>query len=52
MVKKTTEKRRFIVHTGGMDIIVTGTQFNVVNRDGERNVLLKEGSVPNVVLRS
>jgi len=44
-VKKTSAKNRFIVHADGMDIIVTGTQFNVVNRDGESNVLLKEGSV-------
>lgn len=44
-VKKTTQKARFIVHAKDMDIIVTGTQFNVVNRDGESNVLLKEGSV-------
>lgn len=44
-VKKTSTKNRFIVHAEGMDIIVTGTQFNVVNRDGESNVLLKEGSV-------
>jgi transmembrane sensor len=44
-VKKTSTKNRFIVHADGMDIIVTGTQFNVVNRSGESNVLLKEGSV-------
>ncbi|RYZ26433.1 MAG: hypothetical protein EOO10_15555 [Chitinophagaceae bacterium] len=44
-VKKTSAKDRFIVHTNGADIIVTGTQFNVVNREGESNVLLKEGSV-------
>lgn len=44
-VKKTTAKNRFIVHAEGMDIIVTGTQFNVVNREGESNVLLTEGSV-------
>ncbi|RYF86768.1 MAG: DUF4974 domain-containing protein [Chitinophagaceae bacterium] len=44
-VKKTSTKNRFIVHAQQMDIIVTGTQFNVVNRDGESNVLLKEGSV-------
>ena len=44
-VKKTSAKNRFIVHSNGMDIIVTGTQFNVVNRQGESNVLLKEGSV-------
>ena len=44
-VKKTSTKNRFIVHSNGVDIIVTGTQFNVVSRDGESNVLLKEGSV-------
>ncbi len=44
-VKNTTEKNRFIVHTKDVDIIVTGTQFNVVNREGENNVLLTEGSV-------
>ena len=44
-IKKTSTKNRFIVHANGMDIIVTGTQFNVVNRDGESNILLKEGSV-------
>lgn len=44
-VKKTTSKNRFIVHAEQVDIIVTGTQFNVVNREGESNVLLKEGSV-------
>lgn len=44
-VKKTTTKNRFIVHAGELDIIVTGTQFNVVSRKGENNVLLKEGSI-------
>lgn len=44
-VKKTSTKNRFIVHARQMDIIVTGTQFNVVNREGESAVLLKEGSV-------
>ena len=44
-VKKTSAKNRFIVHADNVDIIVTGTQFNVVNRQGESNVLLKEGSV-------
>lgn len=44
-VKKTTLKNRFIVHARQLDIIVTGTQFNVVNREGETAVLLKEGSV-------
>ena len=44
-VKKTPRKSRFIVHSGKFDIIVTGTAFNVVNRDNKANVLLKEGSV-------
>jgi len=44
-VKKTPEKARFIVHTGHFDVVVTGTQFNVINREGRNNVLLKEGSV-------
>ncbi len=44
-VQKTKEKTPFIVHTSGMDILVTGTRFNVVNRGAERNVLLTEGSV-------
>lgn len=44
-VQKTPQKSKFIVHTGHFDIIVTGTQFNVVNRDEKTNVLLKEGSV-------
>jgi ferric-dicitrate binding protein FerR (iron transport regulator) len=44
-VRKTPMKSRFIVHTDHFDIIVTGTQFNVVNRRGKDNVLLQEGSV-------
>lgn len=44
-VKKTTLKTRFIVHTGHFDVVVTGTQFNVINRNNKNNVLLKEGSV-------
>jgi transmembrane sensor len=44
-VKKTSAASHFIVHADQVDIIVTGTRFNVVNRDGENNVLLKEGSV-------
>jgi len=44
-VAKTPMKSRFIVHTDHFDIIVTGTRFNAVNRPGEANVLLKEGSV-------
>jgi len=45
MVQKTARKSNFIVHADALDVIVTGTQFNVVNRDGETNVLLTEGSV-------
>jgi ferric-dicitrate binding protein FerR (iron transport regulator) len=44
-VAKTPQKSRFIVHAGEMDVIVTGTQFNVMNRDGKTTVLLTEGSV-------
>ncbi|MDP4257409.1 MAG: FecR domain-containing protein [Bacteroidota bacterium] len=44
-VRKTPLKSRFIVHTDHFDVIVTGTQFNVVNRDGRDNVMLQEGSV-------
>lgn len=44
-VEKTPQKNRFVVHTGHFDIIVTGTEFNVVNRNEKMNVLLKEGSV-------
>jgi len=44
-VSRTPLKSRFIVHTDHFYIVVTGTQFNVVNRPGTENVLLKEGSV-------
>jgi ferric-dicitrate binding protein FerR (iron transport regulator) len=44
-VRKMPAKNRFIVHTDHFDIIVTGTQFNVVNRQDKNNVMLKEGSV-------
>ncbi|GGA88394.1 FecR family protein [Puia dinghuensis] len=44
-VRKTASNSRFIVHTDHFDIIVTGTRFNVVNRNGVENVLLQEGSV-------
>jgi transmembrane sensor len=44
-VKKTAQKTRFIVHTGHFDVVVTGTQFNVINRNSKNNVLLTEGSV-------
>jgi transmembrane sensor len=44
-VKRTALKTRFIVHTEHFDVVVTGTQFNVINRNNKNNVLLKEGSV-------
>ncbi len=44
-VHKTPLKSRFIVHTDHFDIQVLGTQFNVINRPAQDNVLLSEGSV-------
>ena len=44
-VHKTVSKDKFIVHTNNIDIIVTGTQFNVYSRDNKTRVYLKEGSI-------
>jgi transmembrane sensor len=44
-IKKTPQKNRFVVHTNDLDVIVTGTQFNVWTRDNKTSVLLTEGSV-------
>ncbi|MBS1660315.1 MAG: FecR domain-containing protein [Bacteroidetes bacterium] len=44
-VQKTPSKSRFIVHMGRFDIVVTGTQFNAVNRIDRASILLQEGSV-------
>lgn len=44
-VSKTPRRSRFIVHTDHFDIIVTGTQFNAVNRPDKASILLQEGSV-------
>lgn len=44
-VTKTPKRSRFIVHAGNLDVIVTGTQFNVQHRDNKTSVLLTEGSV-------
>lgn len=44
-VQKTPSKSRFVVHGDQFDVIVTGTQFNVVNRQEKTNVMLTEGSV-------
>ncbi|MBC7946823.1 MAG: FecR domain-containing protein [Chitinophagaceae bacterium] len=44
-VKKSPQKNRFIVHTDQLDVIVTGTQFNVSTIGEKTSVLLTEGSV-------
>jgi len=44
-VSRTPLESRFIVHAGRMDVIVTGTKFNVMNRPGKASVMLQEGSV-------
>jgi ferric-dicitrate binding protein FerR (iron transport regulator) len=44
-VSKTQAKTKFVVHTDRFDVIVTGTQFNVVNRAEKTNIMLTEGSV-------
>ena len=44
-VRKTPQRSRFIVHSGRFDVIVTGTQFDVVNKNSRNDVLLQEGSV-------
>jgi transmembrane sensor len=44
-VAKKPQHDRFIVHTDHFDVIVTGTSFNVVNREDVSNVVLKEGHV-------
>ncbi|MEO8405921.1 MAG: FecR domain-containing protein, partial [Chitinophagaceae bacterium] len=44
-ITKTPHKSRFIVHTDDLDVIVTGTQFNVMHRGDKTSVLLTEGSV-------
>lgn len=44
-VQSTPDKQAFIVHLDGLDIHVTGTQFNVYKRSNKTEVLLTEGSV-------
>ena len=44
-VKKTPHRDKFIVHTDAFDIEVTGTSFDVINRNGKSSIVLKEGSV-------
>ena len=44
-VARTANKSKFIVHTDQLDVVVTGTQFNVVSRPEKSSVMLTEGSV-------
>ena len=44
-VKKTQAKSRFVVHANQFDIIVTGTQFNVISKEFMNSVMLTEGSI-------
>jgi ferric-dicitrate binding protein FerR (iron transport regulator) len=44
-VRKTPDRSRFVVHTDRFDVVVTGTQFNVVSRPHNANIMLREGSV-------
>lgn len=44
-VRKTPTHDKFIVHTDAFDIEVTGTSFNVKNKDGKSSIILKQGSV-------
>ena len=44
-VTKKPDHQRFIVHTDQFDVIVTGTKFNVLNRENKATVMLKEGGV-------
>ncbi|SRR5260221_6475999 len=48
-VRKTRQNSRFVVHLDHVDVVVTGTKFNVINRHGIENIMLEEGSV---ILRS
>lgn len=43
--KQDTSFIKFIVHVGGLDVEVVGTQFNVNNRNGAVKVVLNEGKV-------
>lgn len=44
-VKKTANRKKFIVHTHQFDVLVTGTQFNVVTRGKQARVYLQEGGI-------
>ena len=44
-VQKRSQKQRFIIHTAGFDIIITGTRFSVKNRNDKTGAFLKNGSL-------
>lgn len=44
-VRRTEQRSRFIVHLDHVDVIVTGTKFNIINRHGIENIMLEEGRV-------
>lgn len=44
-VQKKPGNTRFIVHANAVNVVVTGTRFNLFNRDNRFNILLEEGSV-------
>ena len=51
-VQKNASGARFVAHAGPADIIVLGTQFNVRNRRGKTRVLLTEGKIQLLGVRT
>lgn len=45
VVKKTSDRAKFVVHTEGPDIEVLGTQFNVNTRPQVTQIMLEEGKI-------
>jgi transmembrane sensor len=43
--KKITEHERFLVHVRGVTVEVLGTTFNIRDRRGKTEIVLKEGSI-------
>jgi len=44
-VSKQADHKKFIVHTGNLNVEVLGTKFNVTDRRGNTKVILKEGKI-------
>lgn len=44
-ISRTTNLKKFVVHTANMDVEVLGTRFNVDDRNESTRVVLQEGSV-------